>query len=126
MALLNSKKLKDLQTENEELNSTLQRINDKEDKLIRLEEVIKTVYSEISELNRQKADYITSVDQLKSKETELNDELEKLHFEIDKLREMKSDEQHNLLFITNHINAVKPSTDYPNKSTNNQIDINYD
>jgi chromosome segregation protein len=126
MALLNSKKLKDLQTENEELNSTLQRINDKEDKLIRLEEVIKTVYSEISELNRQKADYITSVDQLKSKETELNDELEKLHFEIDKLREMKSDEQHNLLFITNHINAVKPSTDYPNKSTNNQIEINDD
>ncbi len=50
MALLNSKKLKDLQTENEELNSTLQRINDKEDKLIRLEEVIKTVYTEINEL----------------------------------------------------------------------------
>ncbi len=124
MALLNSKKLKDLQAENEELNSILQRINDKEDKLIRLEEVIKTVYSEISELKRQKADYITSVDQLKSKETELNDELEKLHFEIDKLREMKSDEQHNLLFLTNHINDVKSSTDNSRGSANNQIEIN--
>jgi len=56
MALINSKKLKDLQTENEELNSTLQRINDKEDKLIRLEEVIKKVHTEINGLNRQKAD----------------------------------------------------------------------
>lgn len=126
MALLNSKKLKDLQTENEELNSTLQRINDKEDKLIRLEEVIKTVYSEISELKRQKADYIASVDQLKSKETELNDELEKLHFEIDKLREMKSDEQHNLLFLTNHINDVKSSSDNSNGSANNKSKIKDD
>ena len=109
MALINSKKLKDLQAENEELISTLQRINDKEDKLIRLEELIKKVYTEISELNRQKTDYTTSIDQLKSEETVLNDELEKLHLEIDKLREMKSDEQHNLLFLTNQINDVKPS-----------------
>ena len=48
MALINSKKLKDLQAENEELRSTLQRINDKEDKLICLEEVIRKVYTEIS------------------------------------------------------------------------------
>ncbi len=63
---------------------------------------------------------------MKGEETELNDELEKLHFEIDKLREMKSDEQHNLLFLTNHINDVKSSTDNSNGSTNNEIGINDD
>jgi len=126
MALINSKKLKDLQTENEELNSTLQRINDKEDKLIRLEEVIKKVHTEISGLNRQKADYITAVDQLKCEETGLLDELEKLNREIDKLREMKSDEQHNLLFLTSHINDVKSSTDLSNGSSSDQIEINDD
>jgi len=126
MALINSKKLKDLQTENEELNSTLQRINDKENKLIRLEEVIKKVYTEISELNWQKTDYTTSIDQLKSEETVLNDELEKLHLEIDKLREMKSDEQHNLLFITNQISDINSSTDLPNDSPGNKTEINND
>jgi len=126
MALINSKKLKDLQTENEELNSTLQRLNDKEDKLIRLEEVIKKVHTEINELNRLKADHSTIVDQLMGEETELRDELEKLNREIDKLREMKSDEQHNLLYITNHINDVKSSTVPSNGSSSDQININYD
>ncbi len=126
MALINSKKLKDLQAENEELNSTLQRINDKEDKLIRLEEVMKKVHAEINGLNRQKADCITAVDQWKREETGLLDELEKLNREINKLREMKTDEQHNLLYITNHINDVKSSTDLSNGSSSNQIKINDD
>ena len=99
MALINSKKLKDLQAENEELNSTLQRINDKEDKLIRLEEVMKKVHAEINGLNRQKADCITAVDQWKREETGLLDELEKLNREINKLREMKTDEQHTFSIL---------------------------
>ena len=123
MALINSKKLKDLQAENEELNSTLQRINNKEDKLIRLEEVIKKVSSEISDLKREKTEYTSAIDQLKREETVLNDELEKLHLEIDKLREMKSDEQHNLLFLTNQINDVKPSMANYSDSPGSKIKI---
>jgi len=121
MTLINSKRLKYLQAENEELNSTLQRINDKEDKLIRLEEVIKKVYSDMSELNRQKEDYTKAIDKLKFEENDLKDELGKLKLEIDKLKEMKSDEQHNLLFTTSLIDNNKSITHITNEPSNGSI-----
>ena len=123
MTLINSKRLKYLQAENEELNSTLQRINDKEDKLIRLEEVIKKVYSDMSELNRQKEDYTKAIDKLKFEENDLKDELGKLKLEIDKLREMKSDEQHNLLFTTSLIDNNKSITHIANEPSNGSTKI---
>ncbi len=117
MSLIISKKLKDLQAENDTLRSSLLRINDKEEKLIRLEELTKKVNVEISSLIKQKTDLTNEVDGLKFKETGLKTELEKLNREIDKLREMKSDEQHNLLHLTNHINNTK-SDQHPSQIKN--------
>lgn len=108
MALLDSKKIKDLQIENEELRSTLQRIQEKEDKVKQLEEVLQRIRLEISQLSSEKAGIQSAVEQLKSDKDQSREEVENLIKQIDRLREMKSDEQNQLLSLTSQIQDLQP------------------
>jgi chromosome segregation ATPase len=106
MAIFASKRLKNLRQENEKLKAQIIKTSEKEETAKHLENVLLNIRKEMTGLQNAKTEYTLSINQLKKIESSSKDEVEKLNLEISRLREMKNEEQNNLLEITNRIHEL--------------------
>ena len=123
MGFLNSKRLKELELENEELRNNLKRISDKEEKVKQLEEVQRRLKNELTQLTQAKTNHSEELNSILTKEKEAKINLEKYSGELKRLHEMKSQEQNDLLALTSKLEALKsnindynPEFDYERSS----------
>ena len=104
MSFLNSKKLRELQTENEELKKYIKSLEEKENQLKRFDELVKKArleYANIASKKDQTAQKLESLDKDKAK---LLSELNKISLEIKQLREMKLTEHNQLSTLRDALN----------------------
>lgn len=120
MSFLNSKKLKELESENEELKKLIDGFSEKEDQLKHFDELVKKArldYAEIASKKDQTAEKLESLERDKAK---LVKELNKITLEIKQLREMKLTENNQIISLRNAINnnneLAENETDSSSKS----------
>jgi len=90
MSLFNSKKLKDLQSENED---------DKENRLKNFEELLKSARLEYSQISIKKDHTAQKLESLEKEKSNLLGDLSKISYEIKQLREMKLSEQNQIISL---------------------------
>ena len=100
MMIWGPKRIKELETENEELRTLLDSFSAKEERLKRFEELIKKARIEFAEITKRKDQTAHTLETLENERTKLNREIQKISYEIKQLREMKLDEE-NQLFTLN-------------------------
>jgi chromosome segregation ATPase len=99
--ILSSKRIKELETENEELKKLLQSFSAKEEKLKRFDELIKKARIEYGDITQRKDQTAQTLELLENEKTKLNHEIQKISYEIKQLRELKIDEHNQLLTLNN-------------------------
>jgi len=99
--VFNSKRLKELETENEELKTLLQGFATKEEQLKRYDELIKKARIEFGDITQRKDQTAQTLESLDNEKTKLNHDIQKLSFEIKQLRELKIAEHNQLLTLSN-------------------------
>ena len=109
MPVFKSKKIKDLESENEMLKSNLGEFYEREEKIYLLNETLNKLKKDASELKNLKADYSITIEYLKSQEQFHKNTIDNLTKEINELREIKNDEQNHLLNLTSHLNNLENS-----------------
>ncbi|MDZ7625382.1 MAG: hypothetical protein U5J96_13195 [Ignavibacteriaceae bacterium] len=102
MAFLNSKKLKDLQSENEELKAFIQSTTDKESHFRQLDELLRKARVEYANITIKKDQTVQTLEHLEKEKIKLNSQTQKLSSEIEQLREMKVYEQNQIQKLTNN------------------------
>ena len=102
MAFLNSKKLKDLQSENEELKAFIQSITDKESHFRQLDELLRKARVEYANITIKKDQTVLTLEHLEKEKIKLNSQTQKLSGEIEQLREMKVYEQNQIHKLTDN------------------------
>ncbi|MBE0572934.1 MAG: hypothetical protein IH618_15435 [Ignavibacteriaceae bacterium] len=110
MAFLNSKKLKDLQSENEELKAFIQSITDKESHFRQLDELLRKARVEYANITIKKDQTVLTLEHLEKEKIKLNNQTQKLSSEIEQLREMKVYEQSQIHKLSSN------SANQPNKN----------
>jgi len=121
MVMLNSKRLKALKTENDELKTFVRTMGDKQRTITSLDELIKKIRAELSDLQRQKLSYKDSIEKLKESESNALLEIKKLNQELNNLRELKTEEQNNVLILSGQINELKRSNGKSNGNSKENI-----
>jgi len=101
MALLNSKKLKELQSENEELKAFIQNLTNKESNFRQLDELLRKTRVEYASITIKKDQTALTLEHLEKEKTKLNNQMQKLSGEIEQLREMKVYEHNQILTLNN-------------------------
>ncbi len=109
MPVFKSKKLKNLEAENDSLKSELLGITEKEEKISLLNETLNKLKKDAADLKNLKADYTITIEYLKSQEQFHKNTVDSLNKEITELREIKNDEQNHLLNLTSHLNNLENS-----------------
>ena len=99
--MLSSKRIKELETENEELKALIQGFNTKEEKLKRFDELIKKARIEFGDITQRKDQTAQTLEALENEKARLNHDIQKISYEIKQLRELKIDEQNQLLTLKN-------------------------
>jgi len=99
MALLNSKKLKELQSENEELKAFIQNLTDDESRFRHLEELVKKARVDYANITMKKDQTALTLEHLEKEKNKLNNQTQKLSHEIEQLRELKIYEQNQILTL---------------------------
>jgi chromosome segregation ATPase len=99
MIILNSKKIKELQAENEELKALIQNLTEKEAYLKQFDEVLRKARIEYAELTKKKDQTALTLELLEKDRSQLNNQIQKLSNEIEQLREMKVEEQNQVLTL---------------------------
>jgi len=107
MAFLNSKKLKELQSENEELKAFIQNLTDKESHFRQFDELVRKARVEYANITIKKDQTAQTIEHLEKEKTKLNNQTQKLSSELEQLREMKVYEQNRILRLNNNL-ANKP------------------
>ena len=102
MAFLRSKKLKDLQSENEDLKAFIQSITDKESRFRQLDELLRKARVEFANITIKKDQTASTLEHLEKEKIKLNSQTQKLSSEIEQLREMKVYEQNQVQKLTNN------------------------
>ena len=97
--ILNSKKLKELQSENEELKKLIDGFAEKENRLKQFDELIKKSRIEYANIALKKNQTAHTLEVLENQKAKLNNELHKTSSEIKKLREIKLSEQNQVLAL---------------------------
>ncbi len=97
--ILNSKRLKELQTENEELKRLVESLMEKDERLKRFEELIKKSRIEYANIALKKDQTAKTLELLENQKVRLNNEVHKISGEIKQLRDIKLSEQNQLLAI---------------------------
>jgi chromosome segregation ATPase len=115
MSFLNSKKLKELQSENEELKKLLEGISEKENQLKHFDELVKKSRLQYAEIAAKKDQTAQKLETLERDKTKLLNELSKLSLEIKQLREIK-------LAENNHIISLKNALIAPDQNSENEND----
>jgi len=105
--MFNSKKLKQLSDENNELKTTIETIHGKEENIKNLNIVLKKMRLEVAELNDQKKALIDSIEQIKNQEAGKKSEIVDLSRKIDHLNEMRDELQNVVLSYTNKIEDIE-------------------
>ena len=101
MSIFNNKKLKELQSENEELKRQIEGFNQNEKQLKHFDELIKNAHLEYADIISKKDQTAQKLELLDRDKTRLRAELNKLSTEIKQLREMKLTEQNQLTLLKN-------------------------
>ena len=99
MALLNSKKLKELQSENEELKSFIQNLTENESRFRHLEELVKKARVDYANITMKKDQTALTLEHLEKEKSKLNNQTQELSHEIEQLRELKIYEQNQILTL---------------------------
>ena len=107
MLILNSNRLKALKKENDELKTFVREMGNKQKTITSLDELIKKIRAELSDLQKQQLSYKDSIEKLKESESKALFEVEKLNQELNCLRELKTEEQNSVLFLSGQINELK-------------------
>ena len=107
MSFLNNKKLKELQSENEELKKVIDSLAEKENKLKNFDDLVKKARFDYAEISTKKDQTAQKLEALEKEKTKLVGELSKLSSEIKQLREIKLSEQNQILSLSN--SSVKHS-----------------
>jgi chromosome segregation ATPase len=101
MSLLNSKKFKELQIENEELKKRIDGLSEKENHLKRYDELVKKARIQYAEIATKKDQTAQKLEALDRDKTKLISELNKISLEIKQLREIKLTEHNQVLSLRN-------------------------
>lgn len=117
--ILNSKKIKELQSENEELKKLIDGFAEKENRLKHFDSLIKKSRIEYANIALKKNQTAHTLEVLESQKAKLNNELHKISSEIKKLREIKLAEHNQVLALGEMISKSKNS---PNVSEENNLD----
>ena len=96
MSIRNTKKLKELEEENEELKSFFRKIYEKEDTIRHLKVVLRDIRAEIVDLKEEKAQLTKSMDALKTEIRDYTEERDSIRNEIGKLDKAKSEAEAKL------------------------------
>lgn len=99
--ILNSKKIKELESENEELKKIIQGFTTKETQLKRFDELIKKARIEYGDITQRKDQTAQTLEVLENEKTKINNDVQKISYEIKQLRELKIAEQNQLLTLSN-------------------------
>jgi len=105
--MFNSKKLKRLSDENEELKTTIESIHGKEENIKNLNIVLKKMRLEVAELNEKKRMLVDSIEEIKNQEAGKKSEIVDLSRKIDHLNEMRDELQNVVLSYTNKIEDIE-------------------
>ncbi len=105
--MFNSKKLKKLSDENEELKTRIETVHGKEENIKNLNTVLKKMRLEVAGLNEEKRSLRESIEQIKNQEDVKNSEIADLSKKIDHLREMKDELQNVVLSYTSKIENIE-------------------
>ena len=97
--ILNSKRIKELETENEELKTLIQSFTAKETQLKRFDELIKKARIEYGDITQRKDQTDQTLEVLENEKTKINNDIQKISYEIKQLRELKLAEQNQLLTL---------------------------
>jgi len=123
MAIIKSKRFKELEKENDELKTYVKKLGEKQETVSNLDDVIKKIRVELSELQNQKLNYNNSIQKLKESEQSTQLEVEKLDRELSHLRELKNNEQNNVLILSDQINSLKSFNGEDNGKSTIKIDL---
>jgi chromosome segregation ATPase len=102
MALLNSKKLKELQSENEELKAFIQDLTNKETHFRQFDELVRRTRVEYANITLKKDQTALTLEHLEKEKNTLISQMQKLSGEIEQLREMKVYEQNQIHKLTDN------------------------
>lgn len=97
--ILNSKRYKEIQSENEELKKLVERFTEKDERLKRFEELIKKARIEYANIALKKDQTAKTLELLENQKIRLNNEIHKISGEIKQLRDIKLSEQNQLFAI---------------------------
>ncbi|MCW9097844.1 MAG: hypothetical protein OQJ93_10685, partial [Ignavibacteriaceae bacterium] len=123
--VFNSKRIKELETENEELKTLLQGFATKEEQLKRYDELIKKARIEFGDITQRKDQTAQTLESLDNEKTKLNHDIQKLSFEIKQLRELKIAEHNQLLTLSNALldsGKISPD-DKVNQLSNTKLNL---
>ena len=101
MSLLNRKKIKELENENESLKKQIEDFHEKENRLKQFEELTKNARHEYADIISKKDQTAQKLEILKKDKIKLLGELNKISIELKQLREMKFTEQNQLTLLEN-------------------------
>jgi chromosome segregation ATPase len=122
MSLLNSKKLKELQSENEELKKRIDGLAEKENRLRHFDELVKRARIEYAEIATKKDQTAQKLDALDRDKVKLIGELNKISLEINQLREIKLTESNQVFSLSNALdNSNQHSKDKNDESAKSKI-----
>lgn len=110
MILLNNKRLKELESENEDLKGTLKSIQEREEKIRQLEEVQRRLQIELMEMNQKKTIQLIALQDLKKQKSSAKRSLDDIRSEIDNIQKNRREKLNPFL-----ISPAK--TDYVNFKT---------
>lgn len=102
-----SKKNTHLKAENDRLKNELKIFENREEKLTKIEENLARLRKETNDLKDIKTDYSITLEYLKAQEQNYRSTINSLKKEIEELREIKNDEQNNLLNLSEKLNELK-------------------
>ena len=122
MGLFENKKLRELEKENEELLFRINSIAEKEDNVRNLNDVLKKMRMEVSDLNERKLSLSSEIESLREQKRQNKADIEGFNKEILNLRQLKLEEQNTLLDYSSRIDRIK------NQISNNENlrDTNFD
>jgi len=116
--ILSSKKIKELETENEDLRTLLQGFSAKEEQLKRFDELIKRARFEYIDITKRKDKTAETLELLDKEKVRLYNEVRKISYEIKQLQELKVSENNQLLVLSN---ALLDSGNFSHDEKLNQL-----
>lgn len=122
MSLLNSKKLKELQTENEELKKLIAGLTEKENQLKHFDEMVKNARLEYADISTKKDHTAQKLEALEKEKTKLVSELNKISSEIKQLREIKITEQNQILSFGKAVNETYQTSEFNSEINAREIE----